>query len=158
MTDDKTPKNSPQLTNTRITASSSEGLKPKDIWDKIDVIGKLLGTILIPFALVATGFFVNLTLQDRAAKEKTAEIAITVLQSNSTALPELRNWALGVFEDTVLAANQKLPDAARKELKTLPLPDAGRSNPSAGLPDGTPCGAYPNMVVEDGQCKFKSAP
>jgi hypothetical protein len=158
MMDDTMPKNSPQLAGTAVVTNSNEGLKPKDIWDKVDVVGKLLGAILIPFALAAAGFYVNLTLQDRAAKEKTVEIAITVLQqSNSTALPELRGWALGVFEDTVLAANQELPDAAKKELKTLPLPGAGRLNWS-GLANGTPCGSFPGIVVENGECIFKSPP
>jgi hypothetical protein len=118
MLDDTTIKVSsgadPSAGATAVT-NSNERPKPKDIWDKIDVIGKLLGSILIPIAVTAAGFFVNLALQDRAAKQKTAEIAITVLQSKDTSTPELRKWALGVFENTLLDANQQLPAAARKE-------------------------------------------
>jgi hypothetical protein len=52
------------------TWTASEQPKPKDAWDKADVIGKLLGSILIPFGIAAVGYFVNITLQDRAAKQK----------------------------------------------------------------------------------------
>jgi hypothetical protein len=91
----------------------------KDVWDKVDIIGKVLGSVLIPLALAGTGFFVNLALQDRAAKEKKFETAITVLQSKNPATSALREWALTVFEDTVHP-----PSAVITQLQTSPLPSS----------------------------------
>ena len=70
-----------------VTPTAPEQPKPKDVWDKVDIVGKLLGSILIPFGIAAVGYFVNLTLQERAAEQKAAEIAITVLQSANSSNP-----------------------------------------------------------------------
>jgi len=91
----------------------------KDIWDKADVIGKVFGAVLILFALAGTGFFVNLALQERAAREKVFEIAVTVLQSSNTTSSALREWAINVFEDTVHP-----PSTVIAQLKTSPLPSS----------------------------------
>lgn len=106
--------------------------KPKDAWDKADILGKLLGSILIPVGLAATGYYVNAALQDRAAKEKTAEIAVTVLQSSDTSIPELKIWARKVFNETLAAADQPLPVAAQHELESTPLP-SGSPPPKAAV-------------------------
>src|SRR6266852_2461493 len=120
---------------------ASERPKSKDIWDKIDVVGKLLGSILIPIGIAIAGFAVNIALQDRAAKQKTSEIAVTILQSRDPATPELRTWALGVFNNRLAEANQKLPAAAQKELDKNPLPS---TDPTLGRPGpgGPPLGEY----------------
>ncbi|MGM4910411.1 lysozyme [Rhizobium sp. 768_B6_N1_8] len=94
----------------------------KDIWDKIDILGKLLGSILIPLTVAIAGFYVNTALQDRSAKQKTAEIAISILQSDNPATPELRAWAEGVFRDTLASASQPLSPKALQELRSNPLP------------------------------------
>jgi hypothetical protein len=114
-----------------VTSIAPEQPKPKDVWDKVDIIGKLLGSILIPFGIAAVGYFVNLTLQERAAEQKAAEIAITVLQSANTSTPKLKEWAQGVFEKMLATANQKLSPGARKELDHNPLP----STPTLSLSD-----------------------
>jgi hypothetical protein len=77
---------------------------------------------MIPIAIAAADFFVNLAIQERAAREKIAEIAITVLQSKDTTVPELKVWARGVFNQTLAAANQPLSPAGEKELDSTPLP------------------------------------
>jgi hypothetical protein len=100
--------------------------KTKDAWDKIDIIGKLLGSILIPVGLAAAGFFVNSAFQERASKQKTEEIVITVLQSKDTTTPALRDWATGVFNEMLVSANQPLSPAATKELEKGPLPSVAR--------------------------------
>jgi lysozyme len=103
--------------------------KSKDTWDKIDILGKLLGSILIPLAVAIAGFYVNSTLQDRSAKQKTVEIAVGILQSNSTATPQLKAWAEGVFNTTLATANQPLTPGALQELRNNPLPSgAGASD------------------------------
>jgi len=66
--------------------------------------------------------FCEFRAQDRAARQKTVEIAITVLQSKDPGIPELRAWARGVFNETLAAANASLPPAAQKELDKVPLP------------------------------------
>lgn len=100
--------------------------KPKDAWDRADIIGKLLGSILIPVTLALAGYFVNAALQDRAAKQKTLEIAVSVLQSKDTTTPELKAWARDVFNGALAEAGQKLTPAAQKELETKPLPTGDR--------------------------------
>lgn len=94
----------------------------KDIWDKADIVGKLLGSILIPLAVAVVGFYVNAALQERSAKQKTAEIAISILQANNPATPELRSWAEKVFNDTLTSASQPLTPKALQELQNNPLP------------------------------------
>lgn len=107
--------------------------KPKDRWDKADIVGRLLTSTLIPVGLGIGGFYVSVALQDRAAKQKTAEIAVAVLQSNNKSTPELRAWALGVFNSTLLEAKHPLPSAAQKELATKPLPSSIDLTPSVNL-------------------------
>jgi hypothetical protein len=46
----------------RQLVNAEEGPKAKDAWEKIDIVGKLLGSIFIPIA----GFFVNSALHDKA--------------------------------------------------------------------------------------------
>jgi hypothetical protein len=80
-----------------MTVSASDGPqsndpgrpKAKDTWDKVDVIGKLLGAIAIPVGIAVLGAFANFVLQDRASREKTNEIAIAILQSKDQNIPEL---------------------------------------------------------------------
>jgi GH24 family phage-related lysozyme (muramidase) len=108
--------------HTRSTITSQ--LQPRDWWDKADIIGKLLGSILIPIGLAAAGFLVNSALQDRSAKLKTEEIAITVLQSNNST-PELKLWAVQVFKQMLVEASLPLSPGASDELQNSPLPSAG---------------------------------
>jgi hypothetical protein len=105
-----------------------DGPKPKDRWDKTDIVGKLLGSILIPIGLAIAGYFVNGALQDRASKQKTAEIAITILQSKEATSPALRNWAASTFSQMLLGAGRPLSAEALKELQTSPLPAPSDSN------------------------------
>ncbi|MEY2496219.1 MAG: Fungal chitosanase of glycosyl hydrolase group 75 [Verrucomicrobiota bacterium] len=97
----------------------------KDKWDKADVIGKLTGSLLIPIALAVGSYLFNLALQERADRQKTVELAITVLQSAKTdTTPKLQEWALGVLQQTTTSASQTLPPAVIDEIKRVPLPTA----------------------------------
>jgi Trypsin len=112
----------------------TERSKPRDSWDKADIIGKLLGAILIPIALAIAGFAVNIALQNRSAQQKTAEIAVTILQSKDAGTPALRAWAQTVFNDMLAQANQKLPPGAEQELRTNPLPSSTPPTVLGGTP------------------------
>ena len=123
---------------------SADQPKSKDAWDKADIIGKLLGSILIPVGVAAVGIFINLAIQERteaqkrdeissAAKLKTEEIAITVLQSKETPLPAVREWALGVFKELVIAAGRPLPNKAQEELQHSPLPSTPNTSGAAAI-------------------------
>lgn len=97
----------------------------RDRWDKADIIGKLAGSILIPVALAVGSYIFNEALQERADRQKTRELAITVLQSEKTdKTPQLRAWALGVLEEMTRSASQTLPSAVINEIKHVPLPTA----------------------------------
>lgn len=98
--------------------------KARDLWDKIDIIGKLLGSTLIPFALAFTGFLVSGYLQDRTAKQKAEEVAIDVLKAETVGTPLLREWAEGVFKRMLEEANSPLSPGALKDLRSNPLPSA----------------------------------
>jgi tetratricopeptide (TPR) repeat protein len=109
----------------------------RDCWNKADIIGKLAGSILIPVALALGSYIFNEALQERADRQKTRELAITVLQSEKTdKTPQLRAWALGVLEEMTKSASQTLPPAVINEIKQVPLPTsqtAAVSRPPAPL-------------------------
>src|SRR2546429_4930634 len=98
---------------------------PKDKWDKADVIGKLAGSLLIPVGLAVARYIFNVALLERADRQKTVELAITVLQSEKTdKTPKLEEWALGVLQQTTTSASQELPPAVLDEIKRIPLPSS----------------------------------
>jgi lysozyme len=111
--------------NETIAPADTAEPRKRDIWDKADIIGKLTGSILIPVVVASTGIYVNAALQERASKQKTFEIAITILQSKDSSIPQLKAWAQSVFAETVAGANQPLPAAAQKELSVRRLPTSG---------------------------------
>jgi lysozyme len=120
--------------------TASPAPKLKDLWDKIDIVGRLLGSILIPVGLAVTGYLVNSALAERQAKEKTAEIAVSILQSKDSSTPELKAWARGVFNATLASADQPLSAKAEHELATKPLP--------AAIPNSTTGSALPKPAMD----------
>lgn len=107
------------------TVTSTEGPKPKDRWDKVDILGKILGSILIPGVIAVATYYLNAALQDRATKQKQVETAITILQSpKSDDLPALKSWALKEVNEAL-----NLPPGAQLELQTSPLPGASPAPP-----------------------------
>lgn len=130
------------------------GSKPKDGWEKVDIIGKLLGSIAIPLAVVGVGYFANIALQDRtdrnnqalqertndsnkalqelARQQKLNEYAITILQSTSLGVPGLREWAVDRFKKFV----GNLPEESQKALQqgaSLPSVSSASSGALADL-------------------------
>jgi hypothetical protein len=109
--------------STATEAGQERGSKPKDVWDKIDVIGKLIGSILVPVAVAVVGLLINTGLQSRSDAEKTFEIAVQVLQSEkSTRQPDLYRWALGTVTSTVAKSDYPWSEAVQRDVTQRPLP------------------------------------
>jgi uncharacterized protein (TIGR02594 family) len=107
----------------------TEAPKPKDGWDKIDISGKLLGSILIPTVIAVATLYLNSALDDRTIEQKKIDTAVTILESSrSNDLPSLRSWALNKVYTAL-----NLPPEAKKELETAPLPGAANSPAPIGL-------------------------
>ena len=117
--------------------------KPKDRWDKVDVVAGVVAKILIPvvIALATLSLNNNLRAREQAAQQaaqareqaaqeatrerdrqlRTFEEAIDILQKDPKSTPEtsaLRAWAIEVF---VRFTGKDIP-AVRRELETKPLP------------------------------------
>lgn len=96
----------------------------KGALDFLDVIGKLLIPVVIAWATIRA----EASLKKREADEKAFEVAVNILQSNnSTKIPALRNWAIGIFKNTTGASDNELSTAAVNELRQ-----------GASLPNGRP--------------------
>jgi uncharacterized protein (TIGR02594 family) len=95
-----------------LQATDKTLVKPKDVWDKLDILGKLVGSILVPGAIGLATYYLTAAVNDRAIVEKQVETAIKFLQSpSSNEIPILKNWALDKVTQTL-----KLPADARQEL------------------------------------------
>jgi hypothetical protein len=101
-----------------------EDSKKKDIWDRADVIGKLL----IPIVVVAATLSFDASKKQSEARQKTLEVAIDILKSpKSSETEQLRNWALTVFQKETGTASANLTEGATQELqKGTPLPGSPR--------------------------------
>lgn len=124
--------------------SESEGTKNKDRWDKADTVGKLL----IPIAIALATFWFDSSLKNREAKQKTFEVAIGILQApKSDETQQLRQWALGVFQNMTGIAKLPTSPGANKELQQgtqlpltsqLQMPNPERLRISIIRVEGTP--------------------
>ncbi|WP_027238248.1 hypothetical protein [Leisingera caerulea] len=75
----------------------------KDLWDKAEVIGKILGAVLIPAVLGYSVHSYNSTASTRATAAQMAGIAVGVLMNepskDQAAGDALRMWAVDVLEN-----------------------------------------------------------
>jgi hypothetical protein len=101
-----------------------EDSKKKDIWDRADVIGKLL----IPIVVVAATLSFDASKKQSEARQKTLEVAIDILKSpKSSETEQLRSWALIVFQKETGTASANLTEGATQELQNgTPLPGPPR--------------------------------
>ena len=100
-------------------------MEEKDFWDKADVVGKWL----IPVAVVLATLWFNSALNtreagqraseaERAANQKTFEVAVGILQApKSDETQFLRGWALEQLQKVSGVANSKLPSGAIEEIQ-----------------------------------------
>jgi hypothetical protein len=122
----------------------SEKSKSKNLWEKADIISKWL----IPVAIALATIWFNSTLKEREARQKTFEVAIGILQApKSDETQQLREWALGVFQDVSGKAYAGLPIKAVQEIREgaqipstsqLRLPTSGQLRVSIIRLEGTP--------------------
>jgi hypothetical protein len=122
----------------------SEKSKSKNLWEKADIISKWL----IPVAIALATIWFNSTLKEREARQKTFEVAIGILQApKSDETHQLREWALGVFQDVSGKAYAGLPIKAVQEIREgaqipstsqLRLPTSGQLRVSIIRLEGTP--------------------
>ena len=94
--------------------------KPKDAWDKFDVIARVLSLLLIPVVLALSGSAVNRSLKRSDVNLRMVELAIEVLRveptTNNVALKE---WAIKVIDQH---SDVAFGQPAQSELKREPLP------------------------------------
>lgn len=78
-------------------------------------------------------------------------LSVDVLRAQPTdATIPLRQWAIDTIEKR---GNFKFTSEQQEALVKYALPGPLHGS-FLGVPNGTPCGAYPGMTVEDGQCMF----
>lgn len=74
----------------------------KDCWDKIEIISKALGAVLIPVGVAASVFIFNRGASERATAAQMSSIAVGVLMADPNedhqADDALRGWAISVLE------------------------------------------------------------
>jgi len=107
--------------------AENDSSKKKDQWEKADVVGKWL----IPVTVALATVFFNSGQKAREAKEKSFEVAISILQAPKTDdTKQLREWALSVFTDVTGTASSELPKGAEQELREgVPLPSTPQPGP-----------------------------
>ena len=111
--------------------------EPKDLWDRLDIIGKLL----VPMAVVFLTFWLNLGQNERQIQRESLDLAIRILgdEEYKERSEKLSNWAnayvhdaLNLTEDLkVEIREQGLP---QKEPSLVPATSQGRT--SVVLMDG----------------------
>lgn len=115
----------------------------KDRWDKVQILGSLVGAVAVPVVLLLLGHSLTRSMKEGETRTQYVELAIEILQQEPAAteeLPELRQWAL-----TTLTTNLSLPLPSEASSKLLATPLPGRSISGGGciLCDGVlVCGTY----------------
>lgn len=89
----------------------------KDLWDKGDVLGRILSLLLIPIVLAVLGDAVNRSIKKGEADEKLVAMAVGILKSppNTQDIrnPALREWAVKVINARL---DVKMNEAAQQRL------------------------------------------
>ncbi|MGH9427799.1 MAG: hypothetical protein ACRD2L_16040 [Terriglobia bacterium] len=96
--------------------------KPKDSWDKAEILAKILGAVLLPVITICIAYMLNASIQDRSARVRMIELAVEILKSDpkaSTNVNYMRGWALEVLQKN---SEVPLPKEAVSALMELPLP------------------------------------
>ena len=74
----------------------------KDCWDKLEIVGKFVGAILIPLAIGGATFVINSENSKRDTSAQMASIAVSILSekpdSDLEGSDPLREWAITVLE------------------------------------------------------------
>lgn len=102
-----------------------ERSKDKDIWDKLEILGKIAASIGIPVVLVVAGYFVQKSLAEVASRERRSDNIVEVASDVLSADPQsyagrdaIRSWAIKVINKY---SEVPLDDDAISELDKSPL-------------------------------------
>ncbi len=112
---------------------NTEG-KPKDTWDKAEIIAKMLGAVLLPVITICIAYMLNASIQDRAARVRLVELAVEILKSDpntSTNSNYMRGWALEVLQrnSEVPLPKEALSALKNSALDLIPLPTSVSTRP-----------------------------
>jgi hypothetical protein len=105
------------------------GEKPKDSWDKAEILAKILGAVLLPVVTICIAYMLNASIQDRSARVRMVELAVEILKSDpkaSTNANYMRGWAVEVLQRN---SEVPLPKDVTDTLMELPLPTTVRTQP-----------------------------
>jgi hypothetical protein len=75
--------------------------KPKDPWDKAEILAKILGAVLLPVITICIAYLLNASIKDRSARVRTVELAVEILKSDPKAPTNanyVRGWAVEVLQ------------------------------------------------------------
>ena|SRR5689334_10397114 len=103
--------------------------KPKDSWDKAEILAKILGAVLLPVITICIAYLLNASIQDRSARVRMIELAVEILKSDpksATNANYMRGWAVEVLQKN---SEVPLPKDASKLLMELPLPTSPKMQP-----------------------------
>ena len=103
--------------------------KPKDQWDKAEILAKILGAVLLPVITICIAYMLNASIQDRSARVRMVELAVEILKSDPKAPTNanyMRAWAVEVLQKN---SEVPLPEEASKLLMELPLPTSVKPQP-----------------------------
>jgi hypothetical protein len=103
--------------------------KPKDPWDKAEILAKILGAVLLPVITICIAYLLNASIQDRSARVRMVELAVEILKSDPQAKTNanyMRGWAVEVLQRN---SEVPLPEEALKLLMEVPLPTSPKTQP-----------------------------
>ena len=106
------------------------GERPKDSWDKAEILAKILGAVLLPVVTICIAYMLNASIQDRSARVRMVELAVEILKSDpkpETNTSYMRGWAIEVLQKN---SEVPLPKEALRTLMELPLPNTPKPQPS----------------------------
>jgi len=104
--------------------------KPKDKWDKAEILAKILRAVLLPVITICVAYMLNASIQDRSARVRMVELAVEILKADpkpDTNASYMRGWAIEVLQRN---SEVPLPKEALRTLMELPLPPSVRPQPS----------------------------
>lgn len=86
----------------------------KDIWDKIDILSKLLAALIIPIVLGVVGNSYNTAIKDREIKGQFVQLSVDILkESPREDTKNLRTWAVQVINSY---SGVVLPETTKQDL------------------------------------------
>ena len=103
--------------------------KPKDQWDKAEILAKILGAVLLPVITICIAYMLNASIQERSSRVRMIELAVEILKSDPKATTNanyMRGWAVEVLQKN---SEVPLPKEASDALMELPLPIITRPQP-----------------------------